>query len=233
MIKEYISYSEYWLYTNDQTRYYMQYVLGIREPANEAMRFGSIVHGAVAGECDVEEAMKKEFFTGDRIRVAKECVKNAKQVPVQELPIYIKGHKGNNLKCPVLMIYDGLDFNENLILERKTTKSGWANQEIVDDAEQLSWYSMGYFEMKEIYPIIELERLSSTNGKSKIFHTTRDEHDRLRVIENINSMYDELVSKGWWERRQISEDRAKNTIIARDNFKKYEYSSTSLGDNQE
>ena len=26
---------------------------------------------------------------------------------------------------------------------------------------------------------------------------------------------------------------AKNTIIARDNFKKYEYSSTSLGDNQE
>jgi len=63
--KQHISFSEYYLYRQCPFRWYLQYYLGIKEPANEFLVFGSAIHESI--EEILKDSSKKDKI-GDILR---------------------------------------------------------------------------------------------------------------------------------------------------------------------
>lgn len=205
-MKPYISWSEYYLWSTDINQYFNDYILGLKPKPSEAMRYGSIIHEAIAGEIkDPEHILRKEYFDSRQIRVALELIERTPKPPYAELSIYVPGSRENGLKGDLIVKLDGFTPDTQTIVEHKTTKSGWRTQEEVDSHGQLTIYALAYRCLTGIIPNFELNRLDTGNGKVKTFKTQRTPAQLDEMVINLNRMYDDLTSKGWWAMRKSSQ----------------------------
>lgn len=204
-MKPYISWSEYYLWSTDINQYFNDYILGLKSKPSEAMRYGSIIHDAIAGEIkDVEHVLKKEYYDSRQIRVALDLIKRTPKPPYAEIGIYVAGSRANGLKGDLIVKLDGYDPSTMTIEEWKTTKNGWRTQQDVDDHGQLTVYSLAHHCITGIIPNLRLTRLDTGNGKVKAYETIRTPQQLREMVEKLNVMYDDLMQKGWWTMRKSS-----------------------------
>lgn len=206
MTKPYLSWSEVYSFTKDQNGYYQEYILGIKPEPSEAMILGNLIHQAIAGQVDIEKALKNNNFTSDYIRTGRKLVDAIKpliNVRFQELAVIAQPEDGTGVTASILGIYDALDPVQNQIIEFKTTKNGWTSQEDVDENGQITLYSLIYKELTGTIPTTVLYRLDVSNGKIKKYETERNQKQLDEMKSKLNEIHAELVFKGWWPRREM------------------------------
>lgn len=205
-MSSYLSWSQLYLYRKDPNEYFVQYVMGVKQPPTPAMMLGSLIHRAIGDNWDakkLEMQMKGEHYTSDYIRTGISILSKAPRYPLQEERIVLEPSAHNGLKVPVMAILDGLDDVLNKIGEHKTTSSGWSQQQ-VDEHDQLTLYDLVcYYKYNKIF-LNELNVLNVNNGKVKTYISTRSEKQILDLRDEINATYEDLVRRGWWERKQNS-----------------------------
>ncbi len=201
-MKTYISYSEFYLWSTDINEYFHRYILGIKIKPSKAMTFGTLVHGALSGEIpDLTQALLKHYFTPDWIDVGNKLL-TAPRADKREIGLYMTGSRDTSLKPDVVAIFDGYNPQGYEIVEYKTTKNGWRSQEDVDSNKQITMYCMVHYFLTGVMPNFTLYRLDSGNGRIKKYTTTRTVGQCRTMIDELNTMYDDLVAKGWWSMRK-------------------------------
>lgn len=188
-MKDYLSYSQISCYLYDPMEYYRRYILGLQSEPTEPMKFGSIVHRALAeSRYDWGKALRKEGFTPDYNRVLASALGQIDRPPIREKKIVVE-HEPIDL----LAIFDGLDDG---IIEYKTCSSHW-NQSRVDEDLQLSFYSLVYYKHFGKMPKIKLISINSRNGSVKQFSTKRYKKDFPELQEKIEFVYQGIKNGKW------------------------------------
>jgi hypothetical protein len=177
--------------------------MGVKTPPTPQMILGSIVHQAIAekwGEKRLAKELTEKNYTSDYIRTTTAIIDKVPRYPYKEERIVVQPFPENGLKAPVLAILDGLNDVLKTIGEYKTTSSGWSQQQ-VDEHDQLTLYSMVCYFTYGFIPVCELHALNVKNGKIKTFISSRSQEKILALRDEINTMYLDLVERGWWERK--------------------------------
>lgn len=188
--RNYLSYSQLDCYLRDPMEYYRRYILGLQEPANERMKFGSIVHKALAEpRFNWIKELKKEGFTSDYIRVVANALDKIERPAKREVRMLIK-HKPIDL----LVIIDGL--NDNEIIEYKTCASHWT-QARVDEHLQFDFYAYAYFLKYGKIPNLTLRSIHTGNGSVRSFTTKRYQKDFKELQTLIESTIDKIKNQVW------------------------------------
>jgi hypothetical protein len=182
----YLSYSQIRMYWEDPKTYWRNYVLGIRDEPNQPMKWGKIVHRAIAEkDYDYASTISHNGFTSDRIRVLNKVLdeihKHLQHVVAYEREFNFPNHK----PCGILGIMDAI--TKTGFYEFKTG-SGW-NQKRVDEDDQLTFYSLLWKSATGKPPkIIKLIHISDT-GRITILRTKRTLKDLANIQEIIEKTY--------------------------------------------
>ena len=203
----YISYSEVaCFYEKGKDAYFTQYVLGIGEKPSEPMMFGSIVHAVLESkDYNWREEIKK--LTGKPqetyIRIIEKIIKSVPTCEKSELKLFADTDMGFSL-------YAGIDgHNENeLLREYKTGASLWT-QEMVDQTEQITHYSLAWKYAGNPELPYELVSISSANGKHKVFRTHRTKEQLEAYKNKLVQFKKDLEELKWWDKKVKMENRIR------------------------
>ncbi len=187
MNRKYISWSQFWLYSNSPQKYFEQYVLELKQEPTKKMLFGRIFSDAYENrgndKYDPCKVLRREGFTTDYERV----MKNA----LSQLPL-IKGEECErtfeieNEPFNLLGKFDGVVESKNLIIENKTGAT-WTQQR-ADEAEQLTFYGLVYYLTTGKNPKMILNSVRASDGKVFTFKTQRD----IKQLSDFKIRVDEI-----------------------------------------
>jgi len=197
--RRYVSFSEVnCFYEQGKDAYWQAYILGIREPANENMIFGSIVHAILENKNynwreEIKKLTKKPQDT--YIRIIEKIIK---EVPVSkkgELKLFAHTDLGFSLFAGI----DGLNENE-ILTEYKTGASLW-DQQRVDENEQITHYLLAWQYAGNNELPYRLISISSANGKFKEMRTHRTKEQLEDYKNKLIRFKDELIKLSWWTKK--------------------------------
>lgn len=195
-----LSYSEFWVFNNNQDDYYQEYVLGIRPEPSREMVLGSIIHSAFEGKDWLKELQEK-FFTPNYERTIKKLLDEVKLGEhKKEVWLGKYGEIYPETDCPLSGRADGVDTQNHIIYELKTSKSLWTEQRAAEH-KQLTWYSFLYWKQYGVYPLHSLVSMNVENGRHIIFTQSRSKEQIESLCQEIKQVVSELKNLGWWEKR--------------------------------
>jgi len=173
--------------------YYRRYVLGIQEPPTPPMKFGTIVHKALASpKYNWIKALKKDGFTSDYNRVVAAALAKIKDRPAQkEIKVMVK-HEPIDL----LAYFDGL--NKNEIHEYKTAGSHWT-QEKVDQHGQMDFYALIHLIKFKTIPALILHSIHAKSGDVRSFKTTRTKKQLDEFQKEIERIHEAITNQIWYK----------------------------------
>ena len=183
----YLNWSMYSLFRSSPEAWYKRYILKEEGFKNKYMEFG----GKMALLREGKEKTEDEIIRSVLIFLP--------QYPNREYeltaPIKIA-------KKPVILLgtVDGVDFRRHIVADDKTGLKGNWTQKIVDNAKQLTWYSMIYLLMKGRLPNLELNWIETevvnskvvATGNIKTFTTTRTLKDIVLLRSDVNKVWIEM-----------------------------------------
>jgi len=194
--KKCISYSEMTLFYKDKDEYQLRYLLGIPFEPTKPMRYGSIIHDRLAGKIDNEEMEKQILrigFMPDKVRIAKELLKNCEPATEKKLFAEVDGIK-------IMGILDGFDEKEKRVIEHKTRSGNWSQAE-ADTHDQLDFYALCVQLNYDGLPQIQLNSLNTLNGKVLKFETRRTQEQINLMKSKIKKFKEDLISLNWFDKR--------------------------------
>jgi len=194
----YISNSEvYTFYERGEQEYYSQYILGIREPANEPMILGKIIHEVLEDKnYNWQEAIKqlsKQPQTTYK-RVVEQIIATVPRSHQKELKLYANTQHG-------FQIYAGIDgVDPEVLTEYKTGASLWT-QDRADESQQITHYLLAWWlKYNEELPF-RLITISSKTGKFKELRTARTKKQLDEKMEQLMQLKRSLIELGWWDKK--------------------------------
>lgn len=219
-VKSYLSWSEINSYRQDPNQYYVDYIMGVSNPPNQRMVYGSVIHKALESDQTPEElevVLKEKEFKKKDISIGK-LLLSCPKGQGREVMLYVH-HK--DLECDLYLILDGLDITPTpRIIEYKTAGGySWKAQSEVDKHGQLTLYATAFKLLYNIIPDISLYRLDTKNGEIIEWKTKREEQDIQNMITIINETVRELKVRKWWDRREMKDE--KKIELAKLNVEKY------------
>ena len=193
-----ISWSEWYVfYMKGEEAYYKQYIEGIREPPNQKMILGSVIHKMIEDpKYHWKQALNNAYFTSDIVRaVSKIEIPN---VDINELDLTIEG------ELPCRAIIDGvdIDLDDDIVMgyEWKTSSSYWT-QEKSDEHKQITHYCYCLWKKyKRLIPF-RLLSINTKNGKHRSFYTPRTMEQIMAWEQNLIAFRDDLINRGWWDKK--------------------------------
>ena len=195
-----LSWSAIWLYDNNPEQFYTQYVLGIKEPPTREMLLGSIIHAGFEGK-DWKKELIDNNFTPDYERTVAEIMKfPIPKMTQQEVWLGEKGREYEETDCSLAARADGINDDDNVIIEIKTGKNFWT-QERADEHGQLTLYAFLKWKETGKIPGLLLVSCNVNNGKVKVFYTKRTEEQIKEMCNHIKEVVKQLKERGWWENR--------------------------------
>ena len=206
-----LSWSELSIWEQDPTKHYRMYVQGISDPSTPQQELGSIVHKTIESP---NYPWLKEMVSKSRPR--------HEQVIVRKLLDKIEGKRPKESEVftvaqtpegiPLLAIFDGLDKQDRILYEYKTSSGSYWNQKTVDRHGQLTFYAYIYrLTFHQYFKEIQLHRLHTKTGTVKSFYTARGPMDLIEIHGRIKRCYDQLNAQGLWTLRKSKKERLKES----------------------
>jgi hypothetical protein len=194
---------------SSKKEYYDRYILGLPYEANRAQQLGKIVHAFIEDPRYrwLPELKSLGYTKRDLYPIRKALSKlSPKRPPKSE--VVLRGETKDGIK--LLSIFDGLDKEERILYEYKTTSEDRAwSQYRVDYNEQLSFYSYVYYlNFHKFLKEIRLYQIDIKKGNVKTFYTARGPKDLDYIKVRINECLVDLKRLGWWELRKSQKERA-------------------------
>jgi len=200
-MKRYFSYSEYNLWNRNRDEYYRRYILGEEEEPDEKMRLGTIIHRTIEDpRYNWLYELRQMGYKGKQIKNIRKLLDKAMLLRPKESEVTLTADLEG---VKLLAIFDGLDKNERILDEFKTTDNNdsW-HQWRVDWDEQLSFYALVYyFSYHKYFREIRLHRINTTTGTIRTFYTIRSLRDVKEIEKKIKKTISEIKEAGWWEKR--------------------------------
>jgi len=195
-----LSWSAISCYDYNPEQFYTQYILGIKDPPTREMTLGNIIHSGFEGK-DWKKELIDNDFTSDYERTVAEIMKfPMPKMTQQEVWLGEKGKEYEELGCAFAARADGINEDENVIIEIKTGKNFWT-QERADEHGQLTLYSFLKWKETGKIPDIILVSCNVNNGKVKVFPTKRTEQQIQEMCDHVKDVVKQLKQRGWWENR--------------------------------
>lgn len=195
----YISYSQWWLFTNKPKEYYQQYYVAKLDKPTPKMILGTIFQEAWCDKAyNYKKALKKHGFTREQERVIETALNHPQTIRIPKAQTEITFViKGMGLKYPIMVKADGFVKKDKHLIENKMGRI-WTKEE-VETAPQLTWYALGVFLKEGFIPELTLQSFNSRNGIPTVWKTKRTKEDFKFLIESINDMHDSIVSGDFLE----------------------------------
>ena len=192
--RRFISFSEMWLFNNlGKNEYYKSYILGIKEPMNEPMQFGCIVHALLADEKynwqkEIKKLIKEPQDTYERI---------IKKI-IMGVPRCAKSEENVFVDFPKFSLFAGIDgVDDEILTEYKTGASLWT-QNRADETEQITHYLLAWINAGNKELPYRLISISSKTGKHVELRTHRTKQQLNEYYEKIIQFKNDLQKLGFW-----------------------------------
>lgn len=196
-----LSWSELDKFENDFDSWYMQYVIGIKEPPTKPMIRGTDIHrflqtGSTAGW--------DKRYTPDEVRVHDKIAKAFQTAFASQEFQYEVRTAAVVANIPTIGFWDGYHESSNAILEIKTGASVWSEHEAKTHG-QLAFYAAqamarGMVQIPEFW----LFSASTTNGKTAIYKVNISE-SQLEVIKS-------RITNAWAKMDKYREMRVQKAL---------------------
>jgi len=209
-MKQQFSYSEYYAFTHNRTKYFQEYIKGVKEPPNEKMKLGSAIHEWLDDpKYDIIKVLKEDFkIRGKRLLAIRKMLDKAWAKRLSESEVSIIGTMKDGTK--LLAKIDTIDRKERIMADWKTTDESKRQQWWVDRDEQLSFYAFVYkLAYHKFLKEIQLYELNTIKGTCKTFYTARGYLDLKDIEQKIQRCIAEIKRLGWWELRKSRAERDK------------------------
>ena len=170
----YLSWSQMDLFLRDQQEYYRRYFLGQFPPPNEAMKYGSKIHKAIAERQHQDEVIDAFISL----------------IPKYDIPE--KKIIVNLDEIPLLGYIDSFNSKTFNFIEYKTGKTKWTQRK-VDNHGQIDFYSLMIFQKYQVIPEakliwIEANYQTGISGNIYEFTTKRTMEQLLQFASKIKKV---------------------------------------------
>lgn len=207
MIKA-LSWSELDCWERSPENWYMTYVLGLKEPANPAMRRGTDLHRYLFAPSNKREIMLFEWeklYNKGELRINKFIQGQYEALVEQKIPdfqheIRITQEIDN---IPTCGYWDGFHENQSIILEVKTGAKVWTQKD-AENHGQIHLYAAQWQCKNETVevPWIWLFSASTENGRAALFQFKPNDKDMFSIRKRV---------KTFW---QATEEQRENRVMS-------------------
>lgn len=209
-MKQYLSFSELYLWHKDKDQYIRQYVLGEEFQSNPAMELGSLIHKVLEEPRYpwLKEAKEMGLKNNKILAIRKIVTKMAFTRPKEsEVSIRTTNHDPE-----LFSIFDGFDREQRVLYEFKTTANPKSySQWRVDTHMQLTFYAYIYHQIyHQYFRDIFLYVCDTSKGGVKVYKTARGWKDIEFMGNYIRETKQQMVDAGVWEKRMSKEDKIKS-----------------------
>lgn len=196
-----ISPSEFWVWKNNREEYYKKYIL-LEDTfiETEKMKLGTAIHLAFEGG-DFIEYIKENNIEKHREIIEKILQNELPIIPEKEVWLGEYGKYYEETDCYLSGRADGIDKENNIIYEIKTSRYHWNNY-LLNQNKAVVHYSFLYKEMFKIIPKIKLISCSTKDGSIKILERNIDDNCIKNYLKEVKEMVSELKKLEWYEKRK-------------------------------
>jgi len=190
-MRPYLSFSSFDLFRRDPDKWYLKYVHGVEEPANDKMVIGKAFSEAYANPSyDYRKALMEARIAPSAAQMIARALENKALVRATpknceyKLELTVRG-------VPTLMYLDGAKPTKHLIIENKTG-APWT-QERADEADQLTFYGAGWYEKTGKLPDYLLQSIDP-KGCVRVFKTKRTVEQFDALWSQVDHVWREIQS---------------------------------------
>ena len=213
-MKQYLSYSEYWLWKNDKERYIKQYIEGEPQPTNEKMRIGTMVHKVIEDKrYDWLKEARDMGLSVEQVTKLRKIIDKIEPKRPQESEVVMRAMTSQGVK--LLGIFDGFNKKGRELDEFKTydTEYRWT-QRVVDTNEQLSFYAYIYrLTYHTYFREIRLHAMNVKKGTVRTYITARGPKDISEIAYKIHECVNQMKREGIWTKRLSAHERRLTKLL--------------------
>lgn len=208
-----LSWSELHLWETSPEEHHQRYIQGIKSPTTPQQEFGTIIHTTIADRKFpwIKELVVKQRPVQEQ-HIARKILNKIETKRPKESEVFLVAQTFNGI--PLVAIFDGLDKENRILIEYKTSGGAYWNQTTVDRHGQLTFYAYVYhLKFHSYFREIQLHRMHTKSGNVKTFYTARGPKDIEDMKNRVQYCYDQLMKQGLWHLRKSNRNQDKTIAL--------------------